>query len=344
MKYRPELHSLRGIACLLVIITHAFSHVYPGFSIGHGVLVAGTGKIGVWLFFALSAFLITHNFLATGLHQSALITYVAKRSTRILIPFFAAVVIYRIVGTLGIDSWRTAAEILTFQSTAGHLWTIPTEFTFYFALPVILFVSLRVRERCGGSAELALYGAVAGLCLYLWEPARGPINSMWFGWYITTFLAGMVAAILSFEQRALSQWAAKLLGAGAALAIVLFTVAAKLDFFGNPTYYLVDKHYVYGPLWAVVIYSVYVAPPRFLRNTWLEAMGRWSYSAYLFHWAFCVWGAEYLDGPVAFMSILVASVAVGWVGYWTLEVPSGLVCKALLRERTVVRPAAVASS
>ena len=52
------LTAIRGFACLLVIIAHILSGM-PYI----GINVAGTGKIGVWLFFILSAFLLTIQWL-----------------------------------------------------------------------------------------------------------------------------------------------------------------------------------------------------------------------------------------------------------------------------------------
>ena len=52
------LTSIRGLACLMVVIAHIIS-VIPGV----GKNVSGCGKIGVWLFFILSAFLLTFQWL-----------------------------------------------------------------------------------------------------------------------------------------------------------------------------------------------------------------------------------------------------------------------------------------
>ena len=48
------LTSIRGLACMIVLIAHLTS-IIPNI----GSNTSGTGKIGVWLFFILSAFLLT---------------------------------------------------------------------------------------------------------------------------------------------------------------------------------------------------------------------------------------------------------------------------------------------
>lgn len=59
----PAADGIRGLACLLVLCTHL-----PGFFLpDYGKYVTGTGKYGVWLFFVLSAFLLTSRLKPRGL-------------------------------------------------------------------------------------------------------------------------------------------------------------------------------------------------------------------------------------------------------------------------------------
>src|SRR5689334_15476390 len=52
----PELDGIRGMALIFVILTHMISADAP--------LIPVTGKMGVWLFFVLSSFLLSSYFLA----------------------------------------------------------------------------------------------------------------------------------------------------------------------------------------------------------------------------------------------------------------------------------------
>lgn len=71
----PAADGIRGLACLLVLCTHL-----PGFFLpDYGKYVTGTGKYGVWLFFVLSAFLLTSRFKATGFGPGALWRYAVGR-------------------------------------------------------------------------------------------------------------------------------------------------------------------------------------------------------------------------------------------------------------------------
>ena len=57
----PGLHGLRGIAASSVLLTHASNN---GYHVLPGVSFSGTGRSGVFLFFVLSAFLLTSQVLA----------------------------------------------------------------------------------------------------------------------------------------------------------------------------------------------------------------------------------------------------------------------------------------
>ena len=52
----PELDGIRGMALIFVMLTHMISAEAP--------LIPVTGKLGVWLFFVLSSFLLSSYFLA----------------------------------------------------------------------------------------------------------------------------------------------------------------------------------------------------------------------------------------------------------------------------------------
>lgn len=77
---------VRGLACLIVLCVHAAMMFFTNSSSG----LAGTGKIGVWLFFVLSAFLLTSKFAAVGFSFYSIATYALGRVVRI-IPLFSLV-------------------------------------------------------------------------------------------------------------------------------------------------------------------------------------------------------------------------------------------------------------
>lgn len=66
---------IRGLACLIVICVHGSAFFFP--DTGH--YLAGTGKIGVWLFFVLSAFLLTSKFIRSGFAARLVVGYAVGR-------------------------------------------------------------------------------------------------------------------------------------------------------------------------------------------------------------------------------------------------------------------------
>ncbi|WP_397535366.1 acyltransferase family protein [Roseateles sp.] len=62
MPQAAALEGLRGMAALMVIASHASG---LGLDLIPGLSLTGIGKQGVYLFFALSAFLLTWQWLAT---------------------------------------------------------------------------------------------------------------------------------------------------------------------------------------------------------------------------------------------------------------------------------------
>lgn len=88
---------IRGFACLIVLLVHAaalfFNDIY--------MALAGTGKIGVWLFFVLSAFLLTSKFEQSGFSVFSISAYAMGRALRVLPIFVLVVFLYYVFGTVG---------------------------------------------------------------------------------------------------------------------------------------------------------------------------------------------------------------------------------------------------
>jgi len=160
--YRPELDGLRGIAILLVLISH--------FALGGR---AG-GLAGVTLFFVLSGFLITSLLLTehrdTG--RIALGAFYARRARRLLpalVVTATAVTIWQVLAR-GVDGLWPGVAALSYVSNwliiAGadleplaHTWSLAIEEQFYLFWPLVLILVLRYRARWFG---VALVGVAAG--------------------------------------------------------------------------------------------------------------------------------------------------------------------------------------
>lgn len=149
----PALDGVRGIAIILVLVSHAEIS-----SIGaHGELLARLGDLGVKLFFVLSGFLIT-TLLLQEQERTGRIAYgrfMARRAFRILPPaymFILAVVVGARIGVITLRPGDTV-HALTYTTDfaqpswwLGHLWSLSIEEQYYVLWPLILGL---VRPRIG---------------------------------------------------------------------------------------------------------------------------------------------------------------------------------------------------
>lgn len=152
--YRPGLDGLRGLAILLVLISHGFPRLGGSY-----------GFVGVQVFFVLSGFLITSLLLeeraSTGTIR--LRAFYARRALRLLpavMALLAVFVIYAAFTTdpyyrksffleaLGIQFYYANWGIIYEWFTAfplGHAWSLAVEEQFYLIWPLLLVFLLR---RC----------------------------------------------------------------------------------------------------------------------------------------------------------------------------------------------------
>jgi peptidoglycan/LPS O-acetylase OafA/YrhL len=156
------LDGLRGIAVLFVLLDHASDsemQLFPGANLNR------LGKYGVYLFFVLSAFLLTFQFYAKP--REELVAgrtwrdYAFRRFLRIF-PLYTVVLLAMI-----------AMEKLSFTDLWTHLllqdgkrvfWTIAVEVKFYMLLPLLVLALFWAgRKRCwlgvaasvGGSTRMS---------------------------------------------------------------------------------------------------------------------------------------------------------------------------------------------
>lgn len=201
LRYSPEseerntaLDGLRGFAALLVIVEH---------SVAFGTY--GIGRVGVYIFFILSAFLLSSQFIAKkakAFEKKSIKSYFIKRLFRIY-PLFALVVV--IVSLLRFWYPLLIAKHLLLIQGDGIFWTIQQEVLFYFVLPLIMYFLYKLTEY------RKLTGILATVCLIV--VASVVVNPDVFGfqwavpgtideirirrWHLDVFLFGVLAAMLA---------------------------------------------------------------------------------------------------------------------------------------------------
>jgi len=171
------LDGLRGIAVLLVMLTHAI----------YGAPYFQGGSIGVDIFFVLSGFLITYLLVREHdrhRHRISFWKFYARRALRLGPALALLLVVLALGGHLFLDRETARSNLIDVAITIAyavnwarafdlhhvrllsHAWSLSIEEQFYLLWPVILVVLLRVISSRQRIATLILVGAVLS---YLWR-------------------------------------------------------------------------------------------------------------------------------------------------------------------------------
>lgn len=290
------LDGLRGIAALMVVASHLGNHHLP---LIPGLDFSGIGKYGVYLFFTLSAFLLTDQLLRYPLsayRQFALWRgYFIRRTLRIFPLYFIVLIaswFWRDSPWLiGLDGRELLAH-LSLQQGKDIFWSVPVEFKYYFLIPPIALVA-RYLARFGWSSAVILLVIAIAFCTQIWPADQSIINGVALGDYLPVFLCGSLAAVLlvARSDNATSAPGKSTAFHLAACAIVLLVAAltpAALRGLGIATAndVLHRAYLLFGLLWGGLLYCLHQARGALsLIFGWsvLVFCGRVSFSIYLLH-------------------------------------------------------------
>ncbi len=290
------LDGLRGLAVLIVIGSHLSNAgwlPWPNLS--------GIGKSGVYLFFVLSAYLLSHGMLARapgGLaHGRYWLNYGVRRVLRIWPLYLFILLLSWALTRAGVDLWHyqldTAAlwAHLTLREGQSVLWSIPVEFTFYLWLPLIVAVLLLLRPLPGGRWLGALW--LAGLLFWArwrWPAAQAPVNGVGLGPYLVVFVCGVTAAWVRLSWPGLGRWVHAWRGLGWLLLVLLAMATPSLWAWLSGHAYdpgLSQRWFTaFGIGWALLLLAVLWgggALARVFSSAPLRLVGVVSFSAYLWH-------------------------------------------------------------
>ncbi|UPG86867.1 acyltransferase [Luteibacter aegosomatis] len=332
--YYPNADGIRGLACLLVLFVHATGWFFEGTR----QYLPGTGKVGVWLFFVLSAFLLTNHLLRKTVTWFVAGDYIIGRVLRIVPLYLLAVVAYYALGTAGIDSASDIYTALTFRGNYAHLWTVPVEMKFYvILLAAIVPIALIYRSRGAMAAGGAV--AVGATALAFAYPFTGMAQfPTAIRWYVPCFLLGSVVACIYPAMR--PRVSPKLAMAASLVLfaiIVLLTDGIRPLLFPslNAASWLSDKFILLGGIWTIFLVmnlEVEGAVGAILRSKVMSSIGKWSYSIYLFHWLVVVLLAHAAPGNVlVFIAAVILAIALGAVLHWCVEKPLARLRKRIAR-------------
>jgi peptidoglycan/LPS O-acetylase OafA/YrhL len=178
--YFPELDGLRGLAIIWVIIFHAWyvaGNPAVRIPIGSATLdltvVFALGYIGVYLFFVLSAFLLSFPFVNAFYSSQSFPSvrrYLWRRVLRIVPAYYGAIFLQ--VGLVPAQwyissqaSWQDILSHLTFlfnffplmqETINGAFWTLSIEMQFYLVLPFLVLMIYKRKALLTSIVVIAL--------------------------------------------------------------------------------------------------------------------------------------------------------------------------------------------
>lgn len=324
---RPDLLlMIRGVAALVVVLwhVHGYRGEFPNF-------LNIPGRVGVWIFFGMSGYLIAHGFLYGKYQyiQRDLINYWRNRLLRIypLFLLISAVSIFTAISINGnspITLRDVPSQLLALQWThdyilVGVFWTLGVEIQFYLLAPFVIWILIASKQSwrlLGIGMYLAMWGWPIFAALYL----NASIDSRDVLGNMQHFLAGILAC-MTLKHRKFDRpdqdWrrpmVASLIFLG--LANYLYHVKLGLFMYGGGAL-LVD-----AAIYLMVRSHALFESGRVRNNIAVKAFtftGILSYGIYAWHgylMKYVPWTSD------KFFILVALSFILAWVSYRLLEIP-----------------------
>ncbi len=324
------LDFLRGIAAVYVLINHCRGAFFAGGSVilanGDATLLdylaiaalrtTSLGKEFVILFFVISGFSMAHSMRYTSDPRR----FYLKRLIRIWPPYLAAVALAVFVSIVTqadqFGSVRRVAEVALYIDPSTHVtpqfWSLPYEIIFYALCPLVL-TSRRAMQAFLAIASVSTVIFVAIYGVNLNPSASTALN---FVGNCALFFALGAATYYYLDRVPRCAFPALAVGVVVVLAVVSFV---KLRFFGGESN--IPLSLLMCAITALLIRNWPTLPQ------WARPLnfGRFSYSIYVFHYAFIFAIGQLLSSR---FGIVQEDMTSYWM--WILSVPPILLCCYLL--------------
>lgn len=321
---RPALDGLRAIAAMLVLLFHA------------GVPFLSGGYLGVDVFFVLSGFLITSiliiEFRSTGRIRFS--SFYARRARRLLpaalLVLLVTAFVYRsvappvalleneggfVAAAVYLSNWLFMAQSqdyfaeVAYPSPVLHYWSLSVEEQFYVLWPALLIgILFAIRKRPRLLLPSMVVVAAIGVAVSAWLTASAP-ESAYFNTIARAYQLLLGAVLAAWVARS-SISARPRVGTSLAVAGLAGLISLAV----------VDPSPWLGGVLACTATLAVLAGNEFgagavsrgLSTRPMRALGRWSYSTYLWHWPVIVIGGivGVLPAPWPLRAVAVALVTI----------------------------------
>ncbi len=313
------LDSVRGLACLIVLLVHiaaSGARLKP--------YTSGCGKIGVWAFMVLSGLFLFGPWLrknSRSFGPGDVLPFYKKRLFKVYPLYLAAVAVYAFVyGEFGMpEAVRSIIRHGLLLEAWGHFWYMPVIIKFYLAAPVFLLLLTAIRKRFLDrfrSWTAGMLVTVSAISIALYPPSRYVENSTSLWFYLPVFLMGMGLALFwDWKKEKDGADEGKRVYDGLALfgilAILIVTPPARKVLFGiEPGSFLQNQYLYLGAVWVMILAGI--GGGRWFRTLlnrahWLQRIGDSSYEIYLIHYIMIM---TLMKGHMTFLSRAAATVII----------------------------------
>ena len=300
-KYLAEIDGLRFLAIFPVLIQHLSERMIRNFSGEFSMPIEqdqipfaiSRGTIGVFIFFAISGFILTLPFakyyLENNQKKIQYKTYMWKRITRLEPPFVIWMsfffIILLIKGTYGFEELLPHFLSSIFYShnlVYGEYsiinpvaWSLEVEIQFYLIAPVLVSLFYSIKDK--SIRRLTLAGSIIGFLTlqHFFGWMLFPLKASLLGQF-QHFLIGMLLAdfyLLEWRKQATKNW--------------IWDVLALCSFV--TMMYTWTEEYLKSIVFAIALFTLLTSAfkgkilPLFLKNPWIASMGGMCYTIYLVH-------------------------------------------------------------
>ncbi|MEG0539583.1 MAG: acyltransferase [Comamonas sp.] len=326
LRYNPALDGLRGVAIILVVLSHAHAPLFDG------------AFFGVDLFFVLSGFLIT-SLLLQEFHTNERLDYwrfYRRRFFRLMPALALFLATYCVVAPFLWpelnDIYSDALVSLLYLADYGiaffdspdtllHMWSLSVEEHFYLIWPPLLVWLLRKTSPGRVWAPLLGLWVLSTLWRVFWVFQEQAFYEIFFRFdtRVSGLIAGALLAALMVEK---PKWIAYLQSLRGYTMWLVLAVPLIMELKWD------DQH---AMLWgitvvecAAIVLLLAVQKPEGLVYEMLTAptllqLGKLSYGVYLWHYPVVRYLRADYSWPVTVLGALVISAALSALSFYTIE-------------------------
>lgn len=323
MQFRKDINGLRAIAVIAVVLFHFNANIMPG------------GFVGVDVFFVISGFLMS-GIIFEGLNNNnfSLLKFYKSRAKRIL-PALSALCLFSVIYSFFFlydnefkDTISQSISATTFLSnfyfwktssyfSAGaetklllHTWSLSTEWQFYMIYPVILLTLSKI-VNVKNIPWVIFLGFVLSFIISIYASPKWATTSYYLlptrGWQM---LLGGLAFFSTIELNK------KYLNLLSSIGIILIITSC----------FIISKDNVWPGYLALIpslgAFAILIGNSNFyvLKHKFLQSIGKYSYSIYLWHWVIIFMLYRYTNMNFEFIiSGIFVSFILGFLSYELIE-------------------------